>query len=78
VEAIRIELSRAMQQLSGTYAQRFNRRHARHGHLFESRFSAWIVRDDAHFEATCRYVLDNPTRAGLDTDTPWPWAGLAV
>jgi REP element-mobilizing transposase RayT len=60
-------LSRAMHRLNTAYAQRFNRRHERRGHLFDSRFSAWVVRDDAHFEATCRYVLDNPVRAGLST-----------
>ncbi len=67
-------LSAGMHQLNWRYARAFNRRHDRRGHLFESRFSAWVVRDDAHFEATCRYVLDNPVRAGLGTpDEPWPW-----
>jgi REP element-mobilizing transposase RayT len=67
-------LSHAMHRLNATHAQRFNRRHDRRGHLFASRFSAWVVRDDAHFEATCRYVLDNPVRAGLSTPgEPWPW-----
>ena len=65
-----------MHRLNTSYAQRFNRRHGRRGHLFESRFSAWVIRDDAHLEATCRYVLDNPARAGLDTSEPWPWAAL--
>ena len=75
VGAVLEQLSKGMHQLNGTYALRFNRRHERRGHLFDSRFSAWVVRDDAHFEATCRYVLDNPVRAGLSTpDEPWPWA----
>jgi REP-associated tyrosine transposase len=69
-------LSHAMHWLNTSYAQRFNRRHGRRGHLFDSRFSAWVIRDDAHLEATCRYVLDNPARAGLDTAHPWPWAAL--
>ena len=66
-------ISAGMQLLNGRYAQLFNRRHDRHGHLFESRFSAWVIRDEAHIEAACRYVLDNPARAGIDE--PWPWAG---
>jgi putative transposase len=69
-------LSSAMHRLHTAYAQRFNRRHNRRGHLFESRFSAWVVRDEAHLEATCNYVLDNPARAGFDTAEPWPWAAL--
>ena len=67
VEATRERVSSGMHQLNGRYAMLFNRRHSRRGHLFESRFSAWVVRDEAHLEATCRYVLDNPARAGLDT-----------
>ncbi len=63
-----------MHQPERPYAQLFNKRHDRRGHLFESRFSAWVVRDEAHLEATCQYVLDNPARAGLDTAEPWPWA----
>ncbi len=71
------DLSSALHALNGRYAMRFNRRHERHGHLFESRYSAWVVRDDAHYEAACRYVLDNPVRAGLGTAAnPWPWVGL--
>jgi REP element-mobilizing transposase RayT len=76
IEANREHISRGMHQLNGRYAMLFNRRHGRRGHLFESRFSAWVIRDDAHLEATCRYVLDNPARAGLDTKQPWPWAAL--
>ncbi len=70
-------LSSRLHALHTTYAQRFNRRHDRRGHLFESRFSAWVIRDEAHLEAACRYVLDNPARAGIHTDQPWPWAGYA-
>jgi REP-associated tyrosine transposase len=69
-------LSHTMHRLNTAYAQRFNRRHGRRGHLFESRFAAWVIRDDAHLEATCRYVLDNPARAGLARLEPWPWAAL--
>jgi REP element-mobilizing transposase RayT len=77
LETSMTELSSAMHRLHTAYAQRFNRRHYRRGHLFESRFSAWVIRDEAHLEAACRYVLDNPARAGMDGDNPWPWVGYA-
>ncbi|MGH3017235.1 MAG: transposase [Gaiellaceae bacterium] len=76
IEATREHISRGMHQLNGRYAMLFNRRHGRRGHLFESRFSAWVIRDEEHLEATCRYVLDNPARAGIGTKQPWPWAAL--
>ena len=69
-------LSSAMHRLNTAYAQRFNRRHDRRGHLFDGRFSTWVVRDQAHLEATCRYVLENPARAGLEAIEPWPWAAV--
>lgn len=70
-------LSRAMHRLNTAYAQRFNRRHNRRGHLFESRFSSWVIRDDAHLAAACDYVVCNPVRAGITEHVgDWPWAGL--
>ena len=69
-------LSRRMHAVHTAYVQRFNRRHRRRGHLFESRFSSWVIRYEAHLEATCQYVLDNPGGAqGWEVDAPWPWAG---
>lgn len=75
LETEREQLSRGLHRLNGVYAQLFNRRHSRTGHLFGSRFHAWTIRDEAHFAATCQYVLENPVRAGLcSTATEWPWS----
>jgi putative transposase len=72
-------LSEGMHRLNGIYAQRFNRRHSRKGHLFEERFSARVIDAEEHFEAACRYVLENPVRAGLcDQADQWPWSGSLV
>jgi putative transposase len=69
-------LSPGMQYLNGTYAQRFNRRHDRDGHVFGARFASWVIRDDVHYERTMEYVLTNPVRAGLVDDwTDWEWSG---
>ena len=69
-------LSAGMHWLNGVWAQRINRRYSRTGHLFENRFSAWVIGDERHWEATCRYVLENPVRAGLcDSPRDWPWSG---
>ena len=75
LEARRMDLSAGMRWLNGTYAQRFNRRHERRGHLFGTRFSSWVLHDERHLEATLSYVLENPVRAGLcTTTTDWPWS----
>ena len=43
VETTQPRLSRGMQYLNGCYAQRFNLRHGRHGHLWGARFASWVV-----------------------------------
>jgi REP element-mobilizing transposase RayT len=68
VEATRESLSAGMQRLNGIYALRFNRRHARKGHLFAERYSSYVLRDDRHLEAAVEYVLQNPVKAGLCDD----------
>jgi REP element-mobilizing transposase RayT len=76
LETSQRSLSKGMHRLNGIYAQRFNRRHRRRGHLFEERFSAHVIDREEHFEAACRYVFENPVRAGLcDHADLWPWSG---
>ena len=75
VEAVRDAISSALQELNGVYAQGFNQRHGRWGHLFGERFSAWVIRSETHLLNTCRYVMANPVRAGLcQAVGEWPWA----
>ena len=76
VETTRARLSAGLQRLNGVYAQRFNRRHRRTGHLFGDRFASWVVNDEDHLLSACRYVLENPVRAGLcEYVEDWPWSG---
>src|SRR3989304_3223061 len=61
-------LARGMRQLNGAYAQWFNRRHRRVGHLFQGRYGARLVQADEHLLAALRYIVRNPVRAGLCRD----------
>src|SRR5712691_4084925 len=73
------DVSRGMHRLNGLYAQRFNERHDRVGHLYQERFHAKVIRDEEHLENSCSYVLANPVRAGLCTSPEeWPWSGPRV
>ncbi|HUF17986.1 MAG TPA: transposase [Thermoanaerobaculia bacterium] len=58
-------LSRGMQWLNGKYAQRFNKRHKRVGHLFQGRFKGFLVEKDLYLNEVLRYVVLNPVRAGM-------------
>jgi REP element-mobilizing transposase RayT len=76
VEALRDDLSHGFHRLNGVYAQGFNRRYARTGHLFGDRFWSREIESDEQLADTCRYVLTNPVRAGLcSTVDAWRWSG---
>jgi putative transposase len=79
VQATRDDVSAGIQWLNGTYAQSFNRRHERWGHLFGARFGSWVIDRDEHLASTCLYVLQNPVRAGLCRHAEdWPWSAMSV
>jgi REP-associated tyrosine transposase len=67
-------LSSGMRWLNGRYAQAFNRRHARVGHLFQGRFHARLVEKESYLQEVMRYVVLNPVRAkivSLPEDYAW-------
>jgi putative transposase len=55
-------LSRAGHWVNVAYSVWFNRRHGRSGHLFQGRFKAVLVGDDAEWLEVARYVHLNPVR----------------
>jgi len=70
-------LSRGMRQLNGDYAQHFNKRHGRDGHVFQGRFKAILVQRESHLLEVARYVVRNPVRAGLAaTPADWEWSSF--
>lgn len=68
-------LSNAIRQLNSVYAQWWNKRHDRVGHVFQGRFKDQIVQREGYFLNLCRYIARNPERARL-TARPedWPWS----
>ena len=75
METPRANLSLAMRQLNGCYAQYFNRRYGRCGHVFQARFRSILVETDSYLLAVCRYVVANPVRARLcRRPEEWPWS----
>jgi len=68
-------LSHGMQLLSGEYAQAFNLRYGHVGHLFQGRFAASRVDDEGYGLHVSRYVVQNPTRAGMvEEPVDWQWS----
>ena len=72
-------LSRAMHWFGTCFAQSFNRRHERSGHLFQGRFGSKLVEDDEYLLELARYVPLNPVRAGLcAAPNEWTWSSYAA
>ncbi|MDA8141705.1 MAG: transposase [Desulfobacteraceae bacterium] len=57
-----------MRRLLTGYAAGFNRRHCRHGHLFQNRYKSILCQEDAYFLELVRYIHLNPLRARLVND----------
>jgi putative transposase len=79
VETPRPNLPLGMRQLNGVYAQRFNRRYNRCGHVFQARYRSILVEKETHLLSVCRYVVLNPVRAGsCDRPGDYRWSSYAA
>lgn len=72
-------ISAVMRKLLTWYAQYFNRRHRRKGHLFENRYKSILCDEDNYLLALVRYIHLNPVRAKIiqtmaELDK-YPWSG---
>ncbi len=72
-------LPTAMRRLLTGYAVGFNRRHHRHGHLFQNRYKSIVVEAEPYLLELTRYIHLNPLRAKVVRDLAaldrYPWTG---
>ena len=54
--------------LLGIHNDGFNRRHRRHGHLFQNRYKSILCQEDPYLLELVRYIHLNPLRAGIVKD----------
>jgi putative transposase len=68
-------LASGMRLLNSGFAQTFNRRHRRRGHLFRERYESGRINGDAHLLSAVRYIARNPVDAGMvDDPCAYPWS----
>jgi REP element-mobilizing transposase RayT len=75
------DLSRLMHRLNSRYAQRFNERYNRHGHLFAERYSVRVVAREEYLDHVYEYINANPANAGLCAHGerwPWSWSDVSA
>jgi len=72
-------ISTVMRKQLTWYAQYYNRRHHRTGHLFENRYKSILCDEDNYLLALIRYIHLNPVRAGMVQNLEEldrnPWSG---
>jgi putative transposase len=74
LETPEANLAFGMQRLHGRYAESFNARHERSGHLFQGRYGAVRITNDEQLIAAMAYLAVNPVTAGLCArPEDWPW-----
>ncbi len=68
-----------MRKLLTWYAQYYNRRQGRTGHLFENRYKSILCDEETYLLALVRYIHLNPVRAGVVKTMKeldgYPWSG---
>jgi len=67
-KTIKRPLSSSMRKLLTGYVVNFNKRHKRHGHLFQNRYKSIVCQEDAYLRELVRYIHLNLIRAGLVKD----------
>ena len=74
VETPHANLGVGMQRLQSDYAQQFNQRHGRSGHVFQGRYGSVRAETDEQLWGAAAYIAMNPVVAGLcDAPEAWPW-----
>jgi REP element-mobilizing transposase RayT len=59
-----VPLATVMRRLLTGYVVSFNRRHHRHGYLFQNRYKSIACQEEAYLKELVRYIHLNPLRAG--------------
>jgi REP element-mobilizing transposase RayT len=63
-----VAIAAIMRRLLTGYAVSFNRRHRRHGHLFQNRYKSILCEEDRYLKQLVAYIHLNPFRAGIVGD----------
>ncbi|MBR1644336.1 MAG: transposase [Bacteroidales bacterium] len=67
-------LGQIVKRIAVSYAQYYNKKYLRYGHLFQDRFRSEPVNTDTYFFTLMQYIHQNPVAAGItDQVGRYPW-----
>jgi REP element-mobilizing transposase RayT len=79
VETTEPNFGRGMQLLHGRYAQIFNLKYGRVGHLFQERYGSRLVHDELDLAVVVGYIAANPVAASLcERPEDYEWSSYAA
>ncbi len=61
IDANGSDISKVMHDINQCYAQYYNYKHKRHGHLFQDRFKSKVVDSESYLFSLSAYIHNNPT-----------------
>lgn len=61
IDANGADISKFMHGINQSYAQYFNKKYNRHGHVFQDRFKSKVVQDEGYLFTVSAYIHNNPT-----------------
>ena len=67
-------ISGFMKKMGVSYAQYYNWKYERTGHLFQDRYKSENITDDTYLLSVFRYILNNPSKAGICQAEAYPWS----
>lgn len=67
-------LSKALQSLTISYSSYWNKKNERVGHLFQNRFLSKTVETQEYLKNLCRYIHQNPSKAGIARMEEYLWS----
>lgn len=68
------KLSKILQSLTVSYSAYWNKKYERQGHVFQNRFLSKNVEDEKYLRTLCRYIHQNPCKAGIAEMEEYPWS----
>ncbi len=68
------KLSQIIHSMATSYANYFNKKYQRVGHLFENRFRSKNVENSCYILNLVRYIHQNPVKAGLTQMSKYAWS----
>ena len=68
------KLSQIIHSIATSYANYFNKKYQRKGHLFENRFQSKNVENICYILNLVRYIHQNPLKAGIDKMENYKWS----